>query len=356
MSAIVDLVFFVPPASGGLPPATGWTQVTDPFPGGSGTAGSAIYADASGVYVGGDAGIYKSVDGGVSWTNIGDPSWATAGHPQVNSISASVLGELVCGVGKDATSHGLNLGAWKLSGGVWARCTNTAGGYIDASNVVVITRALDASGNMFAVTGFNGDVWKSTDNGTSWTKIAAAVGGTGGVSDGALNFVVWNPSDGSLLTGGEIHAIYRSTDGGVTWVNFGLDVAAGYKDNMLTGVCNNLNEPLIVRDFGSTGIQRYTGGAWVTSSAGVDAYATVRGILVNPTTGTCYCSDSRNSGPAGGTVFKSTDNGANWVEWATGINTTLPMRGIARAPNGVLWVISKASTALNVYKTNGVAP
>ncbi len=355
MSAIVDIAFFVPPASGGLPPATGWTQVTDPFPGGSGTAGAVIYADASAVYIGGDAGIYKSVDAGVSWTNIGDASWATAGHPQVVSIGTNSLGELVCGVGKDATSNGLNLGAWRLSGGVWTRCTNTAGGFMNASNTITVTRTLDGSGNMFAVTNFNGDVWKSTDNGSSWTKIATAVGGTGGVSAGALDFLIRNPADGSLLTGGEIPAIYRSTDGGTTWVNFGLDVATGYKDNMLTGVYNVLNEPLIVRDFGSTGIQRYTGGIWVTSSSGVDAYATVRGLAVQPITGTCYCSDSRNSGAPGGTVFKSANNGATWIEWATGIDTTLPMRQIACAPNGVLWVISKG-TALHVYKTNGVAP
>ncbi len=338
--------------------ATGWTQMTNPFPGGTSTAGTAVYAHADGsVYVGGDGGLYKSTDDGSSWTNVGDASWASGGHPQVGSIGVNSLGEIVCGVGKDPTSGGNNLGAWRLSSGVWSRCTNTAGGYINASDAVGITRVLDASGNMFAITGFNGDVWKSVDNGASFTKIAAAVGGTGGVSDGALQSFARDPTNGDLLTGGEIHAIYKSTDNGVNWTNFGLDTADGYKNNLLIITFNAINEPLAVRgDAGSGILFRYTSGAWTSSGSGIDAFATIRGLLLNQSSGVMYCSENRNSGPAGGDVFKSTNNGATWTQWSSGVDTTLPMRGIAIGPTGKMYLLSKSPTDILFYKTNGVAP
>ena len=64
----------------------------------------------------------------------------------------------------------------------------------------------DANSNVLACTAWNADIWRSTDDGLTYTKIVTALGGSNGVSAGALWIISMAP-DGTLYAGGELQKI-----------------------------------------------------------------------------------------------------------------------------------------------------
>jgi photosystem II stability/assembly factor-like uncharacterized protein len=201
-----------------------------------------------------------------------------------------------------------------------------------------------------AVTGFDGDVWRSTDNGASFTKVAAAVGGTNGVSAGALGEIAKGPN-GDLYTGGELPTgLYRSQDNGTTWTQFGLATPA-YKDNLLEITFNRLGELLVARDdTGGNGLQRYTNGAWTPASSGVTAYSFVRSVVLNSRSGKLYLANNNNSG--NGFVFTSADDGQTWQSFSTGLPNT-GMNTLAFGLDGTLYLVTRDG---RFYRTTGPVP
>src|SRR5262249_49294969 len=141
----------------------------------------------------------------------------------VTSLGFNALGEPVAGVGLKTNGP---IEVCRYIQGSWHRAKGVAA----TRSIGAFTR--DSSGALIAVTGWEGDVFRSTDNGSTFTKVAANIGLTHGSATGALFAVHNNPND-ALYTGGEMPGgIYRSTDNGKTWLNDGLSSTLGYKGNL----------------------------------------------------------------------------------------------------------------------------
>ncbi|HTY09510.1 MAG TPA: T9SS type A sorting domain-containing protein [Bacteroidota bacterium] len=133
-------------------------------------------------------------------------------------------------------------------------------------------------------------------------------------------------SDSTLFVGGYFHSLYRSTDGGETWVNTagqipadtilsltsaGKYIFAGTND----GICRS-------SDSGSTWVTANNGFAW--GGGAINQFATVDTVL--------YAANQSG-------VYRSTDFGATWISDNNGLSTisdvVAPVIGIVSAPSGL---------------------
>lgn len=327
--------------TGGAGSAMSWIHGTNPFPNSAGDNSSLLVTPSGDIYVGRSAGLAKSSDHGNSWTTVTGSNWPV---PIVPTLGLNSMGEIVAAVGLDTTAMGANVGAFRYSGGTWTKSAGITAG----KNITQFV--LDKTGALMAVTAYDGDVWRSTDNGTSFTKVAPHVGGTTSASAGALWTIAKAPN-GDLYTGGEMPTgLYRSTDNGTSWTASGLATPT-YKDNLLAIVFNRLGDLLVSRnDTGGNGLQRYSGGAWTASASGITAYSVVRALLVNPSSGTAYASAQTSAGV--GTVYISTNDGQSWQPFASGLATVI-MPVLAIGPDGILYTVTRYG---EFYRTSGAVP
>lgn len=128
-------------------------------------------------------GMWRSVDGGGSWTKV-------TGASQLQAVSC-IAQDL-----RPGKSH-----IWYYGSGGEVHGSSPKGGGA----------------------AYNGDgVFKSTDNGATWTALASTISGTPHVWDGAFDYIWKIVTDPSSGVEGEIYAacyggIYRSTDEGAGW-------------------------------------------------------------------------------------------------------------------------------------------
>lgn len=176
-------------------------------------------------------------------------------------------------------------------------------------HTTVSTIVVDESGNFLAgsvrITGNTngGGVWKSTDDGSTWSLL----GNQSSVGLDTMQVLSVVPRGTNIFTGTTL-GIFRSTDNGLTWNQSGLS--------------GNIVRSITVNDSGHifagcsiNGVYRSTdnGQTWVQTS--LNSY-TVRvltyknGILLGGT-------------PFNG-IFRSTDNGTTWTSANTGLLTDLP--------------------------------
>ena len=275
--------------TGGAGTSTTWIHPADPFPGNTmGDLGALLVTSNGDIYLSRLAGLAKSTDHGDSWTTVS----GALPSPVVPSLALNALGDIVAGVGRDANGGGANYGAYRFSGGVWTKATGIT------ASLAVQGFAVDKTGAVVAVTGFEGDVYRSTDNGSSYTKVIDHIGTTTGTGSGALA-MIGKAGNGDLFTGGELPGgVYRSQDNGITWAQSGL-AAPPFNGNVTAIGFNRLGEPLAARvDGGGNALHRYTNGSWTPSSSGIPTYSFVRTVVVNPRSGKLYLgyNNSSNAG------------------------------------------------------------
>lgn len=164
--------------------ATSWTKRGPVNLGGRSRALAVDLSDESRLLAGGvSGGMFLSTDGGTSWTQ-------TFTADQLKSVTS---------IAQDTTNG---------KTGVWYAGT---GEYLGNS--------ANGGGNAF----FRGDgIYKSTDDGQSWSLLAAASSGTPHLFDNLLDYVWEVAVDPSNPSEDEVYAaaysrIYRSTDGGGSW-------------------------------------------------------------------------------------------------------------------------------------------
>ncbi len=174
-----------------------------------------------------------------------------------------------------------------------------------------------------------GKIFKTTNGGTSWNEIAASTfnGGAYNITDLQLT-----PSVNTLIVGIEKHSlpsqVYRSNDGGTTWVAWdnGLTTNPSFRtwekvDHLLKDADGETF--YIFRD-NKLFRRKLTDAAWVELAVPVPANW-ISGVQTSRTTaGTIYLGQYTTN------IYKSTNNGTTW----TAIPTVSNVGTFAVAPNG----------------------
>ncbi|MBI4535064.1 MAG: T9SS type A sorting domain-containing protein [Ignavibacteriae bacterium] len=163
--------------------------------------------------------------------------------------------------------------------------------------------AIDASGRIFAGerTGTQGGVFRSTDNGETWTPTGPA---GAQVYSLAINRNGPPPLIGQIFAGTEGSGIFRSTDNGTNWTQVNTGLTLWYVPALAINSSGHI--------FGGTtagadaGVVRSTnnGENWTPVLTGPSVSA-----LVTNSSGHIYASG----------VFRSTDNGEHWDTVSSGV-------------------------------------
>jgi hypothetical protein len=189
---------------------------------------SVAMPDGSIVLIGGDDGNYKndvwrSTDNGVTWTLQN----ASAGWTLKETFSTVVMPDgsiIVSGGGLPGGYIQFN-DVWRSTdnGATWTQQTASAGWgkRTGHSSVAMPDGSIVLTGGFsFSHGGCWNDVWRSTDNGATWTQQTADAGW----SKRYFHNSVAMPDGSIVLTGGGINDnpvrkndVWRSTDNGVTW-------------------------------------------------------------------------------------------------------------------------------------------
>jgi photosystem II stability/assembly factor-like uncharacterized protein len=265
--------------------------------------------DASTLYAGlngsSGKGAFRSVDGGATWTSVGLPFtnvWALAMDPADPDVLLAATGK---GVYRSADGGA----GWSLTGLV-------AGQFQDVLAVLFDPRV---PGRAWAIQGVS--VFVSIDGGLTWTSRSAGLPapGTGGATALAID-----PVSGTLYAGFSViepePSLYRSTDDGGSWTP--VAVAA----SRVTALAVSSGPAPTAYAATPLGLYRsFDGGASWTDPAEV-SYG-VLSLAVPPSPGSVVY-----AGVLGAGVFKSTDQGARWHHASHGLNAA-EVRGFAIAPS-----------------------
>ncbi len=343
------------------------------------------FANGSGstFYIGNDGGVWKTTDGSTSFTNCNstfqtiqfydiavspqDPSF-TFGGTQDNGIESntqpsSTWNEIYVGDGGyclvDPTNS--NIIYSEYVNGALLKSTN--GG----SNFGQITSGINGQG--YWLTPFVMDptsdnvlytatskIYKSTNGGSSWTALTGDLKS----SSDLFSTMSISPVEGNVIyagisgyRGADSCFLFVSTDSGTSWNNITANLPTGtnfcritadptHKGTAYLAVLVGLtNHVLRTTDYGQT---------WVGLDSTLNGFADVptKIIAVDSTTGYIY------AGTYAG-VYRSTDNGAYWAQFGTGLPNSV-VDGLAiQYSSDVLRVGTHGRGAWQVNLVTGIA-
>ncbi len=213
-----------------------WSPRTDDFP--SLSIGSIAYSpvDANVLYAGtgsfssggaGGAGIgvLKSVDGGATWAEVGG---TTLDNQHIRTVRPTTLG------GGDVVFVGsVNSGVYQSTdGGTTFVQLSGTGGLPFGGCFSIVADGADAS-TFYASIGINSavqGVYRTIDGGSSWTNVSTGITGLGGAAVRIELAAHYDASDSSKAlycaviaqANGELSGMFRSDDGGDTWVKMDI--------------------------------------------------------------------------------------------------------------------------------------
>lgn len=164
---------------------------------------------------------------------------------------------------------------------------------------------------LYKITGMCGTVSKSTDGGVTWVNYH------NGLTYNArfMGLAIDPRNANTLYVGSDTSGgLFKSTDGGVNWTQ----LTGGAPTSGINAIQVHPTNSNIVYVATSGGVYKTTDGgtSWVTINNGLTA-TDIRNLLIDPSNtnviyvGTRYC-----SGPG---VFKTTNGGGNWQNYSSGL-------------------------------------
>jgi photosystem II stability/assembly factor-like uncharacterized protein len=259
-------------------------------------------------------GVLKSTDGGATWSQTG-LSWLLSQGQAVNEM---VIDPAKPNVLVAATRDGVY--RTDDAGTTWRRTLAATTGWMDAKDLVI-----DPSNSniLFVAAGYpwgsgNNGIYKSTDNGVTWTKLAGGLPGGATMGRASLAISASNPSTvyagiaRTINGGSSLLGIYRTTDGGDTWTRQSTSPnhysAQGWYNNVIA--VDPANPDIVY----SGGMNIYksadAGVTWATITNGI--HVDFHAIAFN--NGALYV------GTDGG-VYKSLTGGSSWTSLNSGLVT-----------------------------------
>jgi photosystem II stability/assembly factor-like uncharacterized protein len=208
---------------------------------------------------------------------------------------------------------------------------------------------VNSHGDLFAGTWTDGSIWKTTDNGGSWSKCGAYA------DPNPVLALCTNPGD-HVFAGVYLRGMYRSTDGGASWQ---------MKSSGLTNLAMRsamVDDSAFVWVATEGGLFRSTdeGESWVLKQAGAfsavfldsshaivttDGYSVYRSLnhgnswTTIPQSGTAVLGGVHADGSYYGRnitseIFRSTDFGATWADMHSGVSWSGYTDAFAFTPGG----------------------
>lgn len=286
-----------------------WTSLQKGLPSGPHSVGLDV-RDPSLLYAGTFDGVYKSQDGGKTWTNMNN-----------GGVGTTTVYQLVVDPVQTNTVYvAMPRGIFKstLGGAEWAPKGRGISG--------VKTLAIDPQQPSTLYVGtISGGLYKSINGAESWTAINQELSGVGVVS------LVGNPATTQKLYAGVIdNGMFMTQDGGATWVappelpknNTTLlalttdpagAIIYGAGERLFRSLDSGANwkilKPLGLKNPNLQTFAFAPGAAGGTPGVLFAGTGPLPGAPVNAAAGI-------------GGVYKSTDNGANWVESGEGLPST----------------------------------
>ena len=186
--------------------------------------------------------------------------------------------------------------------------------------------------NIFAGT-YGSGIFRSTDNGSSWIPV------NNGFPSGGVVFAIAATDEyifaGSFVAAG-VGGVYRSTDGGNSWTQV-VNGLTDYRISVLAFAANNLFAgTLDAFGAGGSGIYRTTdyGANWTPVSNGLTNLTINTLYSVNGTTIFAGTGEGGSGGvPNTAGIFRSTDNGNNWIQVNDGLWNTVVSAFIVSGDN-----------------------
>ncbi len=234
-------------------------------------------------------------------------------------------------------------GAWRPIGpnGLWVNL-------IESGRIAAIVPPATPGGPMYAGTA-SGGVWRSGDEGNTWTPISD---GECGLTTGAMTLDPSNPSIVYAATGEGNGGLFgcgvlRSTDGGGTWStgSSGLRSTGGGAATFTSLVVDRTSTNVLLgtTNFGNAGVVRSTNGGSTWST--VLALGPATSLVAHPTQAGTYYVGNRVTTPASSRgVYKSTNAGQAWTQLppfpATDVNAIGRVElAMSKASPDVLWAL-----------------
>lgn len=207
--------------------------------------------------------------------------------------------------------------------------------------------------NTFYIAAAQGGVWKTTDAGVHWTVLTDNLGS---ISSGDIAIDPANPN--ILYYGtGELNysqdsqygdGMFKSTDAGMSWTKIASAATLG---SYISKVIVNPSNTNIILCSSRNGIFRSTnaGNNWVQYLS-----ANISSLIIDPANSQILYS-ATGHGSVSSIIYKSTDNGISWVQINNGVSTAAGRIQLAISPDNSDYIYASVATtsgALNgLYRT-----
>ena len=313
-------------------------------------------ANSTTVYAGTHNGLFKSLDGGATWRSSGLPERATT-HLVIDFVNPSILYAATQITRTGYFCYERVLFKSTDSGATWSDSVTPPDQGCDTIRVLLLDPT-DANTLVYAaytLTDYGFNFLKSTDGGATWKYLPPRYPSPPpfwDIAAIAINPLVPSSLFAAAWDSSNVHAVFKSTDGGMTWSQTGLT------DTNVTVLAIDPRNPSTLyagteshRDRFPTvfqGLLKSTdsGSSWLPINQGLsDVTGRVSALLVDPRSpSTLYAAFT------GDGVFKSSDGGASWIRFSDGLgNRNVHALGLTPGANG-LNVLYAGTSGGGVFK------
>ncbi len=262
------------------------------------------YWDFRALFIDRNDNLFKSIGGfGISRSTDGGSTWHTVHATDAGIFAEGPTGTLFAGTGSGVIRS-------IDSGKTWVRIPSEAGpsvsALIAAHNGVVLWSGLDT------------EVFRSTDNGATYTPQYPGPGGQ-------VISCLAADKNGVIFAGAFALGVFRSMDGGTSW----MQSDAGMTNRAVNAVAVGPGQLRLAATQQGLFMSSDNGDTWARRDSGMNPLWT-NDLLLSPA-GTFFAATT------GGGVFTSTNNGAVWTQSGAGV---LPaeIRKLRLGTDGTLYV------------------